>query len=154
LKYDSVSEFKDRTSIFNQVEVTINGREDGDPVRTVRSDECSYDEDKGLIRFVKNVNAQLDEKTFVRTDELTYSQHDGLVTSPVPTQFEQPGVMTGGSNRLEYDNNSKLLRLTGNVHVETAEGAVLRGGSALFQSKENWTTLSGNVYMQSNNGWV
>jgi LPS export ABC transporter protein LptC len=155
VKAQSVSEFKDHKAVFRDVAVTVYGREDGEASRSVRSDECSYDEQTGIIRFAKNVNAQLDEKTFARTEELTYNQHDAIIASTMPTQFEQPGVIRGTADGgLEYESNSGLLRLAGKVHIEHASGSILEGDGATFQSKQNWATVSEGAYLRFPNGWV
>ena len=154
VKAKGFSEFKDHKYFLREVEVTVNGRREGDPPRKVSSDECSYDEQTGDIRFMKNVNAQLDEKTFAHTEELTYNHHDDIISTQVTTHFEQPGEMTGAADRFEYEMHSGLLRLNGNVHVDLKDGSILKTGAAVFQSKENWVTVSQGVSMQSPNGWL
>src|SRR5436309_4624227 len=148
-----VSESKDHRSIFRDVEVTVYGRQDGERTRRVSSEECSYDEQTKDIRFAKNVNAQLDENTFARTEELTYNHGNGRISSRMPTRFEQRGALTGAADRFEYETNSGLLRLTGNVRMEHGDGSVLQGGAAIFQSRENWAAVSQGVYLESPNGW-
>ena len=91
--------------------------------------------------------------TRVRSDELIYSQRDGTVVSPKPAQIEQLGT-TGRADRLEYGLNTGLLKLAGNVKVDTAEHTELQTDSALFNQKENWTTMTGGVFIKSQNGWI
>jgi LPS export ABC transporter protein LptC len=151
----TITEYTDHKTLFtNGVEVTVHGRQEGEPTRHVRGDQCTYDDQTQDIRFEKNVTAQLDEKTFVHTEELTYTHDDNLVQSNVLTEFEQPDVMTGAADRFKYDVNSGLLRLDGNVHMELTDGQVLKGGAIVFQSKENWAEVSQGVYLQSMTGWV
>src|SRR5262249_49107147 len=67
--------------------------------------------------------------------------------------LEQEGT-TGHANQLEYGINSGLLKLNGDVKIDTADHTQLETAAAVFQQKENWTTMSGGTFIKSVNGWV
>src|SRR5262249_55594806 len=125
----------------------------GDPQKTIRGKKCTYDRDANDFQFDGGVAVQLDDKTVVHTEHLTYIHRDSAVVSPGPATVEQLGS-TGSSDHMEYGVDTGLLKLSGNVKVQTAEHAELHTGSALFQQKENWTTLSGGVFIKSATGWI
>src|SRR5438552_1785372 len=145
--------FKDNKGLLEDVEVTVYGPMENEPPKTVRSKRATYDQATNDFQFNGNVEVQLDANTRVRSDELIYSQRDGTVVSPKPAQIEQLGT-TGRADRLEYGLNTGLLKLAGNVKVDTAEHTELQTDSALFNQKENWTTMTGGVFIKSQNGWI
>jgi lipopolysaccharide transport protein LptA len=50
--------------------------------------------------------------------------------------------------------NTGLLKLNGDVKVQMPDHVELETGSALFHQKENWTTMSGGVFIKSSDGWI
>lgn len=146
--------FKDNRNMLEDVDVTVFGATENEPVRRIRSKQCSYDQETGDIRFEGDVEAQLDERTTARSSELTYNQRERIVASAQKTILEQPGSMTGQANTLEYRIDSGLLKLAGEVQVQTADHTTLQATSALFQQKENWTTMAGGVFVKSATGWI
>src|SRR5262245_5896319 len=96
----------------------------------------------------------LDEKTSVRTEELIYNQQSRTVVSSTQATIEQPGSMSGRADNFEYGLDTGFLKLNGNVHVSTPSQTSLGADSAIFQQKENWATLTGNVLIQSVSGWI
>jgi lipopolysaccharide export system protein LptA len=146
--------FKDNRNMLEDVEVTVYGASEAEPTRTIRSKHCSYDQETQDIRFEGGVEAKLDERTTLRSEELTYNHRDRLVASMQPTFVEQPGFMKGRANGLEYGLDSGLLKLTGAVKVDTTEQTSIETESALFQQKENWTTMAGGVLLKSRTGWI
>jgi LPS export ABC transporter protein LptC/lipopolysaccharide transport protein LptA len=145
--------FKDNKGILEDVDVTVYGSMENELPRTIRSKRATYDQATNDFQFNGNVEVQLDANTIVRTDELIYSQRDGTVVSPKPAQIEQLGTR-GRADRVEYGLNTGLLKLAGNVKVDTAEHTELQTDSALFNQKENWTTMTGGVFIKSQNGWI
>ncbi len=145
--------FKDNKGMLEDVDLTIYGATERDPARKVRGKNCTYDQDTSDFQCNGNVEGQLDEKTILRTEELIYNHRGGIVTSPQPATVEQEGT-TGHANSLEYGLNTGLLKLNGDVRIETADHAQLQTASAVFQQKENWTTMAGGVFINSVNGWI
>jgi LPS export ABC transporter protein LptC/lipopolysaccharide transport protein LptA len=145
--------YKDEKYMLEDVDVTVYGATAKDPIRTIRSKNCTYDQATNDFQCYGNVEVQLDEKTVVRSEELTYNHRDGIVTVPQRATLEQEGTV-GHANTLEYGLNSGLLKLNGDVKVETADHAQIETASAVFQQKENWTTMSGGVLIKSQNGWI
>jgi lipopolysaccharide export system protein LptA len=145
--------FKDNKGILEDVDVTVYSTVENEPPRTIRSKRATYDQATNDFQFNENVEVQLDANTIVRTDELIYSQRDGTVVSPKPARIEQMGTQ-GRADRVEYGLNNGLLKLAGNVKVDTAEHTELQADSALFNQKENWTTMAGGVFIKSQNGWM
>ena len=145
--------FKDNKGILEDVDVTVYSSTENEPPRTIRSKRATYDQATNDFQFNENVEVQLDANTIVRTSELIYSQRAGTVVSPKPAQIEQLGT-TGRADRVEYGLNNGLLKLAGNVKVDTAEHTELQTDSALFNQKENWTTMTGGVLIKSQNGWI
>ncbi len=96
---------------------------------------------------------QLDERTTVRTENLIYNHQAGIVTAPDRATIDQQGTQ-GHANSFEYDMNTGLLKMNGDVDIVTENHLEIQAGSALFQQKQNWTTMSGGVVVKSSNGWV
>jgi len=146
--------FKDNKHKLRDVHVVIFGEKPGDFDQVITGDQCIYDESTKDVHFTGNVKAQLNATTAVHTEELTYSQQDRTITSPVRTHVEQPGEMTGDADQLKYSVGSELLLLTGNVGMLMSNGESLHTGIAEFQKKENWAAVSGGVYLEATNGWL
>jgi LPS export ABC transporter protein LptC/lipopolysaccharide transport protein LptA len=145
--------YKDNKYMLEDVDVTVNGSTEKDPPKTIRGKNCTYDQETSDFQCDGKVEVQLDEKTIVRTDELIYNHRDGVVTAPRPATVEQAGA-TGRANNLEYGLNSGLLKMNGDVKIVTEDHTEVETAAALFQQKENWTTMSGGVLIKSANGWI
>src|SRR5688572_1450195 len=61
--------FVDERNMLQDVNVTIFGKKDSEPARTVTSRECSYEQKTDNIVCAGNVELQLDEQTHARTEE-------------------------------------------------------------------------------------
>ncbi|HLQ77068.1 MAG TPA: LPS export ABC transporter periplasmic protein LptC, partial [Terriglobia bacterium] len=146
--------FKDNRSTFREVTVVISGEKPGDFDRIISGNQGVYDKDTGDIHFTGNVNAQLDATTAAHTERLIYNNHDRVITSPVRTHVEQPGEMNGDADRLEYLIAPELLRLAGDVGMQMSNGEALHADVGEFHKKENWTAVSGDVYLEASNGWL
>ena len=125
--------------------MTVYGATENDSPKRIRSKYCSYDQASNDFKFEGNVEVQLDDKTSVRTDELTYNQQTRTVLSSKPATIEQAGFATGHADSFEYGLDSGLLKLTGKVSVATPPQTSMEADSAVFQQKENWVTMAGNV---------
>jgi LPS export ABC transporter protein LptC/lipopolysaccharide transport protein LptA len=145
--------FKDNKGVLEDVDVIVNPATANEPPKTIRGKKCTYDQQTNDFQFDGDVVVQLDEKTIVHTEQLIYSHRDASVVSPGPATVEQLGS-TGRGDHVEYGLETGLLKLSGNVKVQTAEHAELQADSALFQQKENWATLNGNVFIKSSTGWI
>lgn len=145
--------YKDDRRLLEDVEVTVYAQKEGEPARKIRSDECSHDKNDNIV-CTRNIHVEFDNNTFGKTEQVTYNRELGLISSGVRTYLEQPGQMTGEAGRFEYSMDSGLLSLADNVHLELAEGGVLRAGLAVFQRKENWATVADAVEIRSSNGVV
>ena len=146
--------FKDNKYMGEDVDVIVYGTTESESARRIRAKSCSYDQESGDIRFAGDVEFQFDEKTQGHTQELSYNHRDRTVTSSQRTFIEQPGSITGEADRLDYEMNTGLLKLDGNVHIQTAANTRLETGSAVFQRNENWATLRGGVFLKSETGWI
>ena len=145
--------FKDNKGVLEDVDVIVYPTNAGEQPKTIRGKNCTYDQENNDFQFDGDVAVQLDDKTTVHTDHLTYSQRDRAVVSPGPATVEQLGS-TGRSDHIEYGVDTGLLKLSGNVKVQTADHAELQTESASFQQKENWTTMAGGVFIKSPGGWI
>jgi LPS export ABC transporter protein LptC/lipopolysaccharide transport protein LptA len=145
--------YKDDKYILQDVDAIIYGRTEQDPPRTIRGKNCTYDEASNDFTCKGNVEVQLDENTIVRTEHLIYKHGDGTIIAPEHASIERSGT-TGQANSFEYEINSGLLKLKGDVNIHTADNVDLKTGAVLFQQKENWTTMSGGVFIQSPSGWI
>src|SRR5258706_4065264 len=96
--------FKDNKYILQDVDVTVYGAAEKDPARTIRGQNCTYDQQTNDFACTGNVEVQLDEKTLIRTEELTYDHSDGIVTIPQHATLEHEGA-TARANNLEYGLN-------------------------------------------------
>src|SRR5207253_4500207 len=132
--------FKDNKGILEDVDVTVYSSTENEPPRTIRSKRATYDQATNDFQFNENVEVQLDANTIVRTSELIYSQRDGTVVSPKPAKIEQMGRI-GRADRVEYGLNNGLLKLAGNVKIDTAEHTELQTDSALFNQNDKEATL-------------
>src|SRR5262249_40444620 len=107
--------FIDNRNILEDVDVTIYGDKDTDPVRTVTSKECNYDQKTDYILCKGHVTIQLAPQTQALTEEMIYNHNDRTITVNKPVQFERPGVMSGSAQKLDYSMDSGLLKLNGDV---------------------------------------
>ena len=146
--------FKDNRNMLEDVDVIVYGESETDSAKRIRSKYCSYDEQSQDFRFEGDVDVQLDEQTTFRTQALTYNHQSRSVVSSEPATIEQPGAMSGRANSLEYGLETGLLKLAGNVNVQTGTKTSLEADSAVFQQKENWATVSGDVLIKSETGWI
>jgi LPS export ABC transporter protein LptC len=161
VKAEELISFKNKKHELRGVHVVIFGEKpvipgdkNGDFDQTVKADSGIYDQDGGDIHFFGNVRAQLDEKTWISTEELVYVHQERMISSPVRTHVEQPGEMTGDADRLSYSKGTQLLSMTGNAGMKMSNGESLHADAAEFQKLENWTSLSGNVFLEATNGWL
>jgi len=145
--------YEDDKYILQDVDVLVYGATERDPTRNIRGKNCAFDQATNDFTCNGNIQVQLDEKTIVRTELLIYNDHAGIVTAPQPATLEQNGTV-GRANRFEYAMNTGLLKLIGDVNIQTADHAEIQTATALFQQKENWTTMSGDVLFKSKNGWI
>jgi LPS export ABC transporter protein LptC/lipopolysaccharide transport protein LptA len=145
--------FKDEKYVLKDVDVTVFGEKPEDPTRKIRGDNCEYDQTSNDFTCQGNVEMRLDEQTVVRTESVLYNHHDGIVTAPQRSELDKNGT-TGHANAFEYGMNSGLLKLNGDVKVQSSNNVTIETGAALFQQKENWTTMSGGVLITSPNGWI
>src|ERR1041385_24507 len=145
--------FKDNRGALEDVDVIIYPASANAQPKTIRGKKCTYDQESNDFQFDGDVAVHLDEKTVVHTEQLIYSHRDATVVSPGPATVEQLGS-TGRGDHIEYGLQTGLLKLSGNVKVQTADHAELQADSALFQQKENWTTMSGGVFIKSPTGWI
>src|SRR5262245_32650914 len=146
--------FLDNRNMLEDVVITIHGDNDSDPVRYVRSRNCSYDQKTDYIVCTGSVEIQLDETTTAQTEEVTYSHADRVIVSTVPVRFERPGSANGSANALEYSLGSGLLKLTGAVKIHTTRNVDLESAVVEFYEKEKWMNASGGVLLKSPTGWI
>jgi len=146
--------FLDNRNKLEDVVITIHGENDSDPVRYVRSRNCSYDQKTDYIGCTGSVDIQLDETTTAHTEEVTYSHAERLIVSTVPVRFERPGSANGSANALEYSIEHGLLKLTGTVKIHTTRNVDLESAVVVFQEKEKWVHASGGVLLKSPTGWI
>jgi lipopolysaccharide export system protein LptA len=145
--------YKDDKYILQDVDVTIYGAKVTDPMRNIRGKHCTYDQGTNDFECTGDVEVQLDEKTTLQTQRLLYNHRDGIVTGPERVTIDQQGTR-GLANSLEYGLNSGLLKLTGDVQINTADHVEIKTGATVFQQKENWATMSGGVLLKSPKGWI
>jgi len=144
---------KGNKGVLEDVDVIVYGSTDDEPPKKIRGDKCTYDQETNDFQFDGNVEVQLDEKTLVRSEELIYTHRDKTVVSPRRATVEQRGAR-GQADRVHYALETGLLNLTGHVKIQTAEHSEIQTDSALFQQKENWSTMKGGVFIKSANGWI
>src|SRR5215831_15412738 len=145
--------YKGDKYMLEDVDVVVFGETEKDPPRNIRGKYCSIDQESSDFDCNGMVEVRLDAKTIVRTEKLIYHHADRTVIAPEFAKLEQEG-RTGHANSLEYSLATGLLKLNGDVNIQTAEHAEMQAPSALVQQKENWATMSGGVLMKSANGWV
>jgi lipopolysaccharide export system protein LptA len=145
--------FKDNKGLLEDVDVTVYSDDPKAPPKKIRGDKCTYNQETNDFQFDGNVEVHLDDNTVIHTQEVIYTQQNGAVLAPQPATIEQNGTV-GHAERVEYGLQTGLLKLSGNVKVQTAEHAELQADSAVFQQKENWATMSGDVLIKSANGWI
>lgn len=145
--------YQDDKYILQDVVVTVYGEKEGEPVRTIRGENCTYDQVSNDFTCNGHIEVQLDEATLLRTEKLIYSHRDGLVNAPQRATIERAGA-TGSADTLEYNINNGLLKLIGAVRIQSPDQVEVETGSALFQQKENWSTMSGGVFIKSPTGWI
>src|SRR5262245_36510549 len=145
--------YQDDKYMLQDVDVTVYGNTEQEPARTIHGKNCNYNQSTNDFTCNGDVSVQLDESTIVRTENLIYSHQDGIVTAPEHANIERQGSR-GSADRFEYEMNSGLLKLDGNVNIQTADHDEIQTSAASIQQKENWTTMSGGVLIKSPNGWI
>jgi LPS export ABC transporter protein LptC len=145
--------FEDEKYTLQDVDVVVYGAAEGEPTRNVRGKNCMFDQATNDFTCNGNIEVELDEKTTVRTEKLIYNDHAGIVTAPQSATLEQKGTI-GIADNFQYAMTTGLLKLDGNVKIRTADNVNIETAAALFQQKENWTTMSGGVFIKSTNGWI
>jgi len=146
--------FKDNRTVLEDVEVLIYARRPVDPDRIIRGAECSHDRLTNHIVCNRDVSVELERGTIAQTDQLLYDHAGGTISSPVHTTLNREGEMTGTSGRMEYSVNTGLMRLTDNFEIHLNRGGGMSGGNGVFQSRENWATVSQGVELTSGNGRI
>jgi LPS export ABC transporter protein LptC/lipopolysaccharide transport protein LptA len=145
--------FEDEKYTLQDVDVVVYGASEQEPMRNIRGKTCAFDQATNDFTCDGDIEVRLDEKTTVRTEKLIYNDQAGIVTAPQSATLEQNGT-TGRADNFQYGMMTGLLKLNGNVRIRTADHVAIETGSAMFQQKENWTTMSGGVFLQSNHGWI
>jgi LPS export ABC transporter protein LptC len=145
--------FKDEKYILQDVDVTIYGASDGEPPRRMRGENCTYDQASNDVECTGRVEVELEPQTMVRTEKVIYNHNSGDVMAPGTAIFEKNGT-TGRANSFEYGMKSGLLKLIGDVKIQTPNALDVETAVALLHQKENWTRLSGGVFIKSPNGWI
>jgi LPS export ABC transporter protein LptC len=144
---------RDNRNVLQDVEVTINGDKEGDPLRSLKSRNCSYDQQTENITCTGDVQVRLDDQTTAYSEEIQYNHVEQRITSNKPARITRQNGRAE-ANHLDYEMSSGLLRLDGAVKVFGGTGVELEAGSAIIQEKENWVRASDDVLMKSRNGWV
>jgi LPS export ABC transporter protein LptC/lipopolysaccharide transport protein LptA len=144
--------FKTNRQMLEDVDVTVYGETDTEAPKRVRSLHADYDAETLDIRFIGNVEVDLDEKTRAHTEELRYNHRDRLINSDHKTFIEQPGRMEAEANQLEYAFSSGRLKLDGDVKVRMTDGTRLETGSAIFSRDEKRVMVSNGVSLESPKG--
>src|SRR5437870_93119 len=134
--------FKDNKGVLEDVDVTVYAATGKEPPKTIRGKKCIYNQETNDFQFDGKVEVQLDDKTTIRTEKLIYNHLDATVVSPGHGTVERLGTI-GRADHMEYGLETGLLKLSGNVKVQTAEHSELQADSALFQQKKNWKTMTG-----------
>jgi lipopolysaccharide export system protein LptA len=145
--------YKDDKYLLQDVDVVVYGASERDPQRNIRGKNCAIDQATNDFTCNGNVEVQLDDHTVVRTDYLIYNHRTGTVVAPQRATLEQNGT-SGHADKVEYVVNTGVLKLTGNVNIQTADNIEVETAAAVFQQKENWTTMSGGVFIKSKTGWI
>jgi lipopolysaccharide transport protein LptA len=144
---------KDNKSMLEDVDVTVFGATEKDPTRTIRGKHCTYDQTTNDFECNGDVQVELDERTTIQTDQLFYNHAGSIATAPHRAFLVREGT-SGQADRFEYGTSSGLLKMDGNVRIETEEHTVLESESVIFQQKEYWTKMSGGVYIHSPTSWI
>jgi lipopolysaccharide export system protein LptA len=143
----------DNRNVLQDVEVTIYGEKQNDPVRSLKSRNCSYDQQSENIICTGDVQVRLDEQTAAYSEEILYNHVERRITSDKPARIARSNGKAE-ANHFDYRMASGLLTLNGSVKVIGQNGVELASGSASIQEKENWVTASGDILMKSKNGWI
>jgi lipopolysaccharide export system protein LptA len=154
IKGRNMLSFRDNRTVLEDVEILIYSRRPDEPNRLIRGAECSHDRETNHIVCNRNVSVELEPGTIAKTDQLSYDHTGGAISSPVHTSLNREGEMTGNSGRMEYFINTGLMRLTDDFEIHLNRGGGMSGGTGVFQSRENWTTVSQGVELTSGNGRI
>ena len=146
--------FKDERKILEDVEILVYSKKAGDPDRQIRGKECRHDEKNNQVVCSRQVSVELEPGTIARTEQLSYDPASDLISSPARTLLDRKGEMTGKSGKMEYFSNTGLMRLTDGFDIELERGGGMSGGTAVFQYRENWVTVTQGVELRSTNGKI
>ena len=145
---------KDNRSLLKGVEVLIYAQKPGDPNRRIQGNECVDDKAAKRVLCEGKVSVELEPGTIAYTDRLSYDLVTKLISSDVATTLDRAGEMTGHSGKMDYFTNAGLMRLTENFQIDLTQGGGMKGGTAVFQYKEHWVTISQGVELTSVDGRI
>src|SRR5688572_25015655 len=146
--------YKDNRTVLEDVDVLIYSQREGDPDRWIRGGECSHHEITNHILCNRDVSVELEKGTIAHTQQLSYDHTNAVISSPVHTSLDREGEMTGTSGRMDYLINAGTMKLMDNFAIQLVRGGGMSGGNAVFQSRENWATVSSNLEIMSGNGRI
>ena len=77
----------DQKNMLEDVDVTIHGEKETDPPRAIKSKQCNYEQQTNNFHCTGNVQIQLDERTQVTTEEVTYNHTDRYISANKPVDL-------------------------------------------------------------------
>ena len=101
--------YNDNKSLVQDVDVTIYGEKETDPLKHIHSKECSYDQKSNDVQSITcsgDVDLELDDGTHAQTQEAVYNQVDGVISSSKPVLVALSGQMSSKARRTRSNTTS------------------------------------------------
>jgi LPS export ABC transporter protein LptC len=136
------------TKLIN-ITINVRGREGRDFVVTGREAEASEGQKELHIRG--DVTLLASDGFMVTAAEAAFNQTDALMTVPGVVEFSK-GRMSGTGSEMTYDQNSDVLELRKDAHVEIRDdaGEVMTdftSGGAILDRQQDVLELAGSVHV-------
>jgi LPS export ABC transporter protein LptC len=136
------------TKLVN-ITITVRGREGRDFVVTGREAEASEGQTDLHVRG--DVKLTASDGFVVTAQEATFNQTDAVMTVPGAVEFSK-GRMSGSGSAMTYDQNSDVLELQKDAHVEVTDEAGetttdFTSGSAVLDRQRDFLQLAGDVHV-------
>jgi LPS export ABC transporter protein LptC len=136
------------TKLIN-ITISVRGREGRDFVVTGREAEATEGQKELHIRG--DVTLTASDGFVVTAAEASFNQDDAVMTVPDVVEFSK-GRMSGSGSGMTYDQNSDVLELQKDAHVEVKDeaGEVMTdftSGRAVLDRQQNYLELDGSVHV-------
>ena len=130
---------------LEQVTVDLHGGGGTTPDRQIRGARCGIRQEAGDMVHIEcegSVEIDLDPRTTVRTERLSYDYRSEAVSSAVPVEIVRPGEFEVRADGIVVQFRERVLHLDGNVRVLRADGSRMEAGQVWYHEGEQRVTAA------------